>query len=362
MLPADWGSIITENLRSFFAQRHSELTELGDDASEWIQHLSDFICDGGKRIRPTFVWLGWLAGGGAAYPELFPAMTRVAAALEFVQAGALIHDDIIDASDTRRGKPSIHRLFEQAHRDRLNRAEAMGDSAEFGHASAILLGDIALCWADDFFLTAGLTAPALQRALPYWSAMRSEMLTGQYLDIKGETLPSVDLTNARRVNRFKTAAYTIERPLHIGGACAGMTPLIKDILTDYGTNLGIAYQLRDDILGVMGDSSVTGKPSGGDIIEGKRTELLAHALESLNPSTAAELWNMVGRDLSADELAYVRSLIVDSGALQRCEEEITVLADTSYRAVQRLRQEEDLPAALSDAFEQMIDRVINRNF
>ena len=114
--------------------------------------------------------------------------------------------------------------------------------------------------------------------------MRTEMLTGQYLDMTGETLPYCDADNAQKVNRFKTAAYTIERPLHIGAACANASPELLQGLSDYGVNLGIAFQLRDDLLGVFGDSTKTGKPSGEDLREGKRTQLLADALEHLRPS------------------------------------------------------------------------------
>ncbi len=362
VLPENWAEMVKTNLLEYFSQQQSHYAALGTSAENWLSQLADFIVGGGKRVRPTFVWLGWLAGGGERYPELSDAMTRVAASLEFVQAGALIHDDIIDASDTRRGKPAVHRIFEAAHATQKDAGKVLGDSADYGEASAILLGDIALCWADDMFLTAGLTAPALQRALPYWSAMRTEMLTGQYLDIHGETLPTVDADNARRVNRFKTAAYTIERPLHIGGACAGMSSQMKEILSDYGVNLGVAYQLRDDILGVLGDSSVTGKPSGGDISEGKRTVLLSHALKALKPNRATKLWNLVGKNLDEEELALARELIVESGAIQESEREIAELSQKAASAVAALRNVEGVSPQLGDAFEAMIEKVIRRTF
>lgn len=349
-------------LLKYFSEKETEITALGENAEKWINHLAGFVSEGGKRIRPTFLWLGWLAGGGIQQPELSDAVMKVAAALEFIQAGALIHDDIIDASDTRRGKPSVHRTFESEHRARKNNGTAVGTSADYGEASAILLGDLALCWADDMFLTAGLTSSALQRALPYWSAMRTEMLTGQYLDINGETSPTVDADNARRVNRLKTAAYTIERPLHIGGACAGMSPQTHAILSDYGTNLGVAYQLRDDILGVMGDSSITGKPSGGDIREGKRTVLLSYALDSLTLPEAEMLWSLIGTDLSTTDLDKARELIVKSGAIADSENEIAELADKSFAAVQLLRLQDGISKELGDAFELMIEKVIKRSF
>lgn len=362
VVPNEWAEMIKNTLLNYFSERENQTKKFGKNAEKWVTHLADFVADGGKRVRPTFLWLGWLAGGGSKYPELAEAVTRVAAALEFVQAAALIHDDIIDASDTRRGKPSMHRIFEAEHKTLKDNGAAVGKSNDYGEASAMLLGDIALCWADDMFLTAGLTAPALQRALPYWSAMRTEMLTGQYLDINGETNPTVDADNACRVNRLKTAAYTIERPLHIGGACAGMSTELHDILSTYGINLGVAYQLRDDVLGVMGDSSITGKPSGGDIREGKRTVLLSYALDALDRKEADFLWSLVGKDLSVTELDKARELIAASGAITNSEREITRLADKAFAAVQSLRSLAGISEELGNAFELMIEKVIKRSF
>ena len=335
---------------------------MGPAADEWLGVLERFVCDGGKRIRPTFLWFGWLAAGGHHYPELTDALHNVAASLEFVQAGALIHDDIIDASETRRGRPAAHAHFSSQHAHAVTTQQATGDSATIGQSAAILLGDIALSWADDMFLSAGLTAPALQRALPYWTAMRTEMLTGQYPDMQGETLPYCDADNAWRVNRFKTAAYTIERPLHIGAACAGASPHLLHGLSDYGVNLGIAFQLRDDLLGVFGDSEKTGKPSGEDLREGKRTKLLADALTHLAPAEHDELWNLIGRPLSAEELHRARTLLHESGAVTRSEAEISSLAATANESLLNLLHHNEISPAVTESLQTMIDTVTRRDY
>lgn len=335
---------------------------MGPVADEWLGVLERFVCDGGKRIRPTFLWFGWLAAGGNRYPELTEAVQKVAASLEFVQAGALIHDDIIDASDTRRGNPSAHAYFSSQHAHAVATAQATGDSTAIGQSAAILLGDIALSWADDMFLSAGLPSRALQQALPYWTAMRTEMLTGQYLDMQGETLPYCDAENAWRVNRFKTAAYTIERPLHIGAACAGASPELLQGLSDYGVNLGIAFQLRDDLLGVFGDSDKTGKPSGEDLREGKRTKLLADALAHLSPAQQKKLWSYIGRSLSDAELDQARILLRESGAVTRSEAEIATLSATAQESLLNLRQHKEISPAVADSLNAMIDTVTRRDY
>lgn len=335
---------------------------MGPTADTWLASLEHFVCDGGKRIRPTFVWLGWSAAGGHRHTELTEALCTIAASLEFVQAGALIHDDIIDDSATRRGNPSLHEQFAAEHAHAVASSHACGNSRTIGQSSALLLGDIALTWADDMFFRTVSAFPPLHHALPYWTSMRTEMLTGQYLDMTGETLPSCDADNAQKVNRFKTAAYTIERPLHIGAACANASPELLQGLSDYGVNLGIAFQLRDDLLGVFGDSTKTGKPSGEDLREGKRTQLLADALEHLRPSEHKELWSLIGKPLSESELDRARTLLTECGAVTRSEQHIAMLADKARHTLTKLLETTEIYPPAVTALGEMIEAVTKRDF
>ena len=202
-------------------------------------------------------------------------MLRLFAALELLHACALVHDDVIDDSATRRGLPTVHRLFAEKHRDRHWR----GSADQFGMSAAILLGDLALVWADDIVATADLPADAQRRVQRVWADIRTEVLGGQYLDIVAESSGAESVASAMTVNTYKTASYTVTRPLQLGAAAAADRPDVQAIFHEVGTDLGVAFQLRDDVLGVFGDPAVTGKPSGDDLRSGKRTVLLAEAVE-----------------------------------------------------------------------------------
>lgn len=290
--------------------------------------LSDFVLTGGKRMRPRFGLAGWSAASSAdaiAPDEIVTAC----AALELIQACALIHDDIVDASDTRRGRPTVHRSVEAAHREH----GWAGDPARYGVSQAILVGDLALTWADEMFVTSGVAPDALGRALGPWYAMKTEVLSGQMLDILAESSGATDELTPTRVNRFKTAAYTVERPLHIGAELAGAGDDTVAALREFGVAVGQAFQLRDDMLGVYGDPEVTGKPSGDDLREGKRTLLLARGLALAPTGDADFLLAVLGTDLDPAELERARRVLVDSGAVASVEAEIDSLTVRALDAI-----------------------------
>lgn len=322
-LPAHVDHVLTD----YFAFRRTQTGEIGADFATALEALSDFVMSGGKRIRPTFAWWGWRGAGGAGDGADAAAVVRAVSALELLQACALVHDDVMDSSAVRRGAPTVHVAFEARHRERGLR----GEPARFGLAAAVLLGDIALAWAEDMFLGAGLAPDALARAVPPWQAMRTEMLAGQYIDMLNQATGDESEAAALRVDRFKTAAYTVERPLHIGAALAGAGPDVIAAYRAFGTDLGVAFQLRDDLLGVFGDPEVTGKPAGDDLREGKRTLLLAlglrHAERDGRRADAALLRHSIGNpDLADGDVAGIRDLLAELGAVTAVEQRITELS------------------------------------
>lgn len=309
-------------LVDFFRDRAAATEEISPRFAAAVDALTRYVLRGGKRIRPTFCWAGWQCGAGdPTAAESAAAALQVAASLELIQACALIHDDIIDRSDTRRGHPTLHREQESGHRD----ARWQGDAEHFGTSAAILLGDLALAWADDMVRDAGLTPATTARISPTWSAMRTEVLGGQYLDIVNEVSADESADSADQVMRFKTAAYTIERPLQLGAEIAGVPAETVDSLRRFGTDLGIAFQLRDDLLGAFGDPDITGKPSGDDLMAGKRTAILAAAFNRLDENRADQLRGYLGRPLEEWELRETRSLIAESGAVTVIESRIDAL-------------------------------------
>lgn len=325
-------SAVERTLTDFVDTTRPTVDAVGPVYAAAVDELVSFVVRGGKRIRPAFAWTGWLGAGGDPHGPDADAVLDVCSALELVQACALVHDDIIDSSSTRRGFPTVHVSFAEQHR----RNGWRGDSDKYGESIAILLGDLALCWADDMVRAAAVDAAAQARVAPVWSAMRTEVLGGQMLDIAVEATADDSVESAMRIDRYKTAAYTVERPLLIGAALADAPDELLQMYSTFGADIGIAFQLRDDLLGVFGDPSVTGKPSGDDLREGKRTVLLAVALDAADerdPAAAAAIRAGIGTDLTEQQVDELRGLIVDLGAVDDVERRITELTDSALAAL-----------------------------
>jgi geranylgeranyl diphosphate synthase type I len=303
------------------------LAVVSDDLTPMVDALTALLA-GGKRLRPAFCYWGFRgAAGDAAHDD---AALRAAASLEFLQACALIHDDVMDGSDTRRGLPAAHRRFAGVHRG----AEWLGSPESFGIGAAILLGDLCLSWADELLMSCGLPTDAVMRGKAVYDVMRTELMAGQYLDLLEQARGGGSVDRALRVVRYKSAKYTIERPLHLGAALAGATPDVIEAYSGYGLPLGEAFQLRDDILGVFGDPDETGKPAGDDLREGKRTVLVAIAVERSTPKQAAVMRRYLGDPaLDATGVAALREIIGDTGAKDYTENLIAELLETALGAL-----------------------------
>ena len=323
-------------LTAELVRRRRDVVSIDDRLADDVDRLIAFISSGGKRLRPQFLCWGFLSTRAAGSPSELPAgVIKAAAALELIQACALIHDDIIDHSDTRRGQPSMHRSVQKQHAGN----GWSGDAADFGTSTALLLGDLALAWADDLFDEAMADLGAPTGAAAAWRAMRTEVLVGQLLDLRISVDQSPDpqsaAADATAVNRYKTAAYTVERPLHLGAALGGAALSTIAALRRYGTAIGIGFQLRDDLLGVFGDPARTGKPAGGDLIEGKQTVLLALARAALldKPERLAELDDGVGGDLDPAGVERLTAIMADTGAPTEIEDRIGTLVAAGLAAL-----------------------------
>jgi geranylgeranyl diphosphate synthase type I len=328
--PSEFQERLQSTLGAFVDDRGRALEPLGPDAALLVQAARDAV-RGGKRFRAMFCYWGFRAVRDPD-PDEDEALVRAAGALELLHASALVHDDYMDASDTRRGRPSVHRAFAARHR-----AEGWrGDPEQYGAAAAILLGDLLLSWADEQLRTCGFGPPQVLDALRYFDTTRSEVIGGQFLDVSVQARGAADVEQSMRVLRYKSAKYSVERPLHVGAALAGGATEVMDTLTAYGVPLGEAFQLRDDLLGVFGDPEVTGKPAGDDLTEGKRTVLVALALEALHgtdPEGSKLLDDSLGQPLDGKEVAELQRIIVRSGAQARVEERIDELMHRSLSAL-----------------------------
>ncbi len=314
-----------------------------DAISEELGPLTDALTDliaGGKRLRPAFCYWGFRGAGGLDGEQIVTA----AAALELFQACALIHDDVMDGSDTRRGLPAVHRRFASLHRSE----SWVGDPEAFGMGAAVLLGDLCLAWSDEMLSTSGLPAEALLTGHRVFDEMRTELMGGQYLDLLEQARGGGSVERALRVARYKSAKYTIEKPLHLGAVLAGAGPDVLAGYSGYGLPLGEAFQLRDDVLGVFGDPSVTGKPAGDDLREGKRTVLVAMALETATPAQAGVVRKHLGDPhLSADGVAQLRAVLEGTGALTRVEQLIEQLLQSSLQALEQAPIDDEARSVLA---------------
>ena len=330
---------VDATLAAFLDDRARALASVGDELQPLADAARTFVLDGGKRLRPRFAFWGWRATRDSTDDDT--ALVTAAASLELLHACALVHDDVMDASDTRRGRPAAHAAFARMHVEHRWR----GDQHVFGAAAAILLGDLLLSWADAMF--AGIDLDARTRSV--YDEMRQLVMAGQYLDVLVQARGGFSAEDALRVAKFKTGKYTIEGPLHLGAAAAGAPPATFAALSAYGLPLGEAFQLRDDVLGVFGDPAVTGKPAGDDLREGKRTLLVALAMQSASTLEAELLRHELGdRAMDENAVAALREVIVGTGALELVEKRIAERAAQARDALHTDAISADARAALDE--------------
>ena len=314
------------------------LAELGEPMGPLVDAVADLL-SGGKRLRAAFLYWGWRALDGSGTPlsdDLDEAAVRAASSMEIFQAAALLHDDVMDNSDLRRGRPTAHRAFATLHREN----GWNGDPVRFGHSAAILAGDLCLNWTDEVFATSGLPQEALERARPELDRMRTQLMGGQFLDVLEGARGWQDLSYAQRLDacrtviRHKSARYSVQQPALIGARAAGAQPPTLEALARYGDRLGEAFQLRDDVLGVFGDPDETGKPAGDDLREGKHTVLIAHALEHADDPGAELIAASLGNpDLDDATVTDCRQVLLDSGAVELTGQMITEGAQDALAAL-----------------------------
>ncbi len=310
-----------------------------------LEALRTFVLGGGKRLRPSFCHWGFVGVGG---DPTDPVWIEAGAALELLHCFALVHDDVMDGSGTRRGLPTVHQAFEERHRA----AGWRGEGRRFGEGAAILVGDLAFVLADRLLAGAGGPAWAV------WDELRLEVNVGQYLDMLHTAIGTPTVASAQRICTYKTAKYTIERPLHLGAALAGVTDHdTRMALTAYGLPLGEAFQLVDDLLGAFGDPARTGKPVGDDLREGKPTRLLALALERATGADLALLRDRVGApDLTSAEVLGILAVLEATGARADVEAAVAELARTAHDAAARLPVTGEARAALADVATFVVSR------
>ncbi|WP_203908848.1 polyprenyl synthetase family protein [Rhizocola hellebori] len=347
---ADLRARVRQALAEFLAGQRDHMKSIDEDLLPLADAVEAFVLGGGKRLRPAFAYWGARSTGAPDSQELINAV----ATLELVQAGALIHDDLMDASDTRRGEPSVHRRFEAMHAATLWH----GRAEQFGAASAVLLGDLCLVWSDEMLHRSGFDPGTVLLARATFDQMRTEVMLGQYLDVLSQVTGDTSPQRASLVARYKSAKYSVEHPLLFGAVLAGADTSLLQIFSAFGLPLGEAFQLRDDVLGVFGDPATTGKPAGDDLREGKRTYLMAVAFAGAADDTDRELLAKSLGDPGLDDstVADLREVILRSGALERTEERIEELTAAALTALAAADITEQARLALSELADSAVHR------
>ncbi|MEV6032621.1 polyprenyl synthetase family protein [Nonomuraea sp. NPDC052116] len=337
------GSRIDRRLAGFLETWRAPVDD--PDVEAAYQLLTDFVLNGGKRVRPQLCYWGWRGAGGGDGDEIITA----AASLELCHAGLLIHDDIMDGSELRRGRATVHRSLAGLHR-------GPGSDA-FGQAGGILLGTLSLAWSDTMLSSCGVEPHRLRAAHHVFDTMRTEVISGQYLDVLAQLRSGASVDEALTVIRFKTAKYTVERPLQIGGALAGASLELLESYSRFGLPLGEAFQLRDDVLGTFGLESETGKSALDDLREGKHTVLVAHAVLRATPAQLAHLKSWHGNpELTEERAEELRQILRDTGALAEVEEMIEDRVREAVTALAAARMEPEAARALAVLADQLAHR------
>jgi geranylgeranyl diphosphate synthase, type I len=360
---------VSAEISAFLSEQSSVLDSVGPELVPVHLMANQMLC-GGKRIRPAFCVWGYVAAAGIPTDEELKPVLAAAGSLDVLHVSALVHDDLMDSSDLRRGRPAAHRQFEALHAN----AGWLGDSAAFGRAGAILLGDLLVMWSAQMLHGAGVDQSTLERALPIVEAMRTEVTCGQYLDMVaqahplrkrapaiGSLRPTIELAmdDASRVVEYKAARYTVQRPSQIGAALGGGDDELYFALGAYGSPLGRAFQFRDDLLGVFGDPQVTGKPAGDDLREGKRTVLVAHAYAHAGDAGQKLLLQRLG-DPALDDggIGELQQVIVESGARDAVESLINEYYERALKALHDTEITEEGRAGLTA----LADAAVRREF
>ncbi|OGY21732.1 MAG: hypothetical protein A2126_00780 [Candidatus Woykebacteria bacterium GWB1_45_5] len=336
-------------LDAYFTEKIREAALVDPESVVLVEEVRRFVQNGGKKIRPAFAYAGYIACGGRSHDAILYASS----AIEVMHAFALIHDDIIDKADLRRGNPSVHRVFEDFHK----RRNFTGSPEDFGLVAALLAGDLAFSFADELLNTAPFPAERIRRAKNYFDLNKKQVIFGEYLDVLASVKKQISEADVLKILEYKTAKYTMERPLHIGACLAGAEEEALTIFSNYAIPLGQAFQIQDDILGTFGQEEQTGKPTDSDIKEGKKTLLVIKAYEFSGPAERKILDEVLGkRKANEKEIENVRAIIRSSGALEYSQNLANRLIKQAKEAIYEEKLEGEGKAYLLQAADYLLTR------
>ncbi len=339
---------VEKRLELFLDLQIVEAAEASQGAEQLLQVLKEFTLRGGKRLRAALVVYGYRCFSSQATE----AVWNVAMSVELLQSFLLIHDDVIDEDDVRRGGWTVHRWYHDLHLSNTTRR----NPRQFGESMAILCGDIAYVLANEIVGGIAVEAPLKGQVVVAMNRMIRQVIYGECMDVLCEEQGATE-ADIFTICRLKSAVYTVEGPLHLGAILGGATEDDFKQFSRYALPLGEAFQIQDDILGLFGDAEKIGKPVGSDIREGKRTFLILKALDEATPSQKVFLEKMLGnRDVEIADVEKVREIIVDTGALKYSKDLAKKLVQESHQALVDCRWREEGKRFLEQAIEFMVQR------
>lgn len=294
-------------LAAWLVDKQASVSSQSVAADELTGVLEEFLFRGGKRIRPALLYYAFRGCGGESEARVMP----MAMAVELLHTYLLVHDDIMDHAETRRGRPAAHVVYRQLHSEK----KWAGDEDHFGKSTAILLGDLAQAYSMELYSSVEGLSEDFHRC---FAVMCQEVILGQYLEMTAGYRRDLSERELLRVLQMKSGRYSVQRPIELGAILAGASEGTRGALARYGHLIGEAFQLQDDLLGMFGDAETTGKPVGGDLAEGKFTVLVHHALARLAGEDRRFLDQALGSpDLTVLEIDRAQRLIESSGARDR---------------------------------------------
>ncbi|MEZ4225321.1 MAG: polyprenyl synthetase family protein [Polyangiaceae bacterium] len=329
---------IDVRLQRFLDDKLEQTKPHGQEVVELVRSMRELCLRGGKRTRPALLITGYRAATPSAAIE--PALDA-GVALELLHAYFLIHDDWMDDDSVRRGGPAVHTwLSERLHSRRL------------GDRAGILAGDLACSYAQEALSRVQISPSRMLRALACFAEMQNAAIYGQELDIVARA------PNPEKVYELKTASYTVSGPLRLGALLGGGGQGLLDTLDRFALPAGVAFQLRDDLLGVFGDPEQTGKPYGSDLKSGKRTPLLLAGLKRARGKDHRLLKSVVGNGKAKrTDLARAIEVLERSGAREQVEGRIAELVREAMAALQSSKLSKDARLLLEGAARAMTTRV-----
>lgn len=348
-LLAEFRLKLESELHDWLTDKEREAAGESGASRELTEVLTRFVARDGKRIRPALLYYTYRACGGQSDDKVMP----MAMSVELLHTYLLIHDDIMDHANVRRGEPAAHVIYADLHRER----GWLGSSEHFGESVAILLGDLAQTYSLELYSSVELAPEVAAEFRQQFSNMCQEVVLGQYLEMTAGHRESMEEDELLRVLRMKSGRYSVERPVQLGYLLARAPEATRQALTIYGLKMGEAFQLQDDLLGMFGDAETVGKPVGADLVEGKFTLLIHHAMRHLSPEDRTMLQRALGNpDLDPEEIQRAQGLIEASGARQRVQEMIEERLNEAREALSTVDLAEDGGAFLAGSIEYLRGR------